>query len=945
MELFKMEIACLAVVMFIGIIYSSARRKKTFAHKLFVTMLILSALVLIFEMITLYMVNHMETIDIHLNNIVHKIFIFLLVTFFYCVWGYVVNMNTGSENSRMYKVNKKLKGFWVLPIVYTAFMVFGHPIEYITDGHVNRAAGASSNVGYFFSAAYLMVTVLYFIRSRKEMNSKKRSMLIMCFVCIGVLSVIQVIWKDMLLFGAIVVLCDLTFYLTVENPDVLLIEKLQEEKERADEANNAKSAFLANMSHEIRTPMNAIVGMTEILMRTDMEPQQKGYLENIRTSGKSLLLIINDILDFSKIEAGKMELIDDEYDAVSLVNDVSMIILNRIGDKPVELIFEVDPDIPKQMYGDMGRIKQIIINLMNNAVKFTEAGYVKLKVRAEKSPLHTECKVFFDVEDTGQGIKEEDLSKLFESFQQVDSKRNRSKEGTGLGLAISKQLTEAMGGELTVKSVYGEGSTFSFYIKQRIVDSSPIAVIKPEVHELKPVVGGCFVNEIVAIATENLAKQFGFEYKSIKLENLQDAEVNHLLVDGEIVEKQRDILRDLAYKSIEIAVLQNPMKQMIGSDLATVVNKPFFSYNFAKFMNHESQSAMTEISTGRVTFTAEKAQILIVDDNEINLKVAMGLLAPLKMQIDTATSGKSAINKAKSKKYHIIFMDHMMPVMDGVEASLEIRKLEEFNNYYKDASIVALTANVSGEAKDHFAEANVLDFLPKPIDMNPTLATIKRLLPDDILDKNVAQFQVEEEEITSINIPKITGLDVIEGIKNSGSENLFKDLLSDFYNIIDMKTKKIEQCLNDNMLHDFTVEVHGLKNTARMIGAMELSSKFKELEDLGNAENTDEINLKIPKALKLFKEYKEILKPYARAASEEKEEVSNEVLIQILDEINTGIESFDLDVVDEKMATLEKYRIPEECIPFMENLRAFVSDVAMEDIIETTNNMKKLLEE
>lgn len=239
-----------------------------------------------------------------------------------------------------------------------------------------------------------------------------------------------------------------------------MMEELKEAKQRAEEANESKSNFLSNMSHEIRTPMNAIVGMTEILLRSDLSDQDRGYLMNIKNSGASLLTIINDILDFSKIESGRLEIIEEEYEPMSMLSDLSMIFLNRIGDKPVELLFDIDRNLPNKMYGDALRIRQVIINIANNAIKFTGNGYVKLTIKM--SPMTEADMVNLDIsiEDSGQGIKPEDLDKLFGSFQQVDIKKNRNKEGTGLGLAISKQLVETMGGQIGVRSEYGKGSEF-----------------------------------------------------------------------------------------------------------------------------------------------------------------------------------------------------------------------------------------------------------------------------------------------------------------------------------------------------------------------------------------------------------------------------------------------------------------------------------------------------
>ena len=245
-------------------------------------------------------------------------------------------------------------------------------------------------------------------------------------------------------------------------------------KQQAEEANAAKSMFVSNMSHDIRTPMNAIVGMTEILLREDLPAQDIGYLKNIKNSGNALLGIINDILDFSKIESGKLELVEEAYEPMSMLSDLGMIFLTRVGEKPIELIFDIDERLPQSLYGDALRIRQIIINLVNNAIKFTEEGFVRLQIMLG-AVTDDDVELRVSIKDSGQGIRKEDLGKLFASFSQVDSKKNHNKEGTGLGLSIAKQLVELMGGKIDVTSVYGEGSEFFFHIHQQHVQDTPAA--------------------------------------------------------------------------------------------------------------------------------------------------------------------------------------------------------------------------------------------------------------------------------------------------------------------------------------------------------------------------------------------------------------------------------------------------------------------------------------
>ena len=396
------------------------------------------------------------------------------------------------------------------------------------------------------------------------------------------------------------------------------IRELSEMRKKAEEANQSKSNFLANMSHEIRTPMNAIVGMSDLLIEKSHGREIYDYACDIKTAALNLLSIINDILDLSKVEAGKMELAEDEYFVEELVRDTVNLVKMSAEQKGLQFQVNVAEDIPRQLYGDEGRIRQILINIINNAVKFTKEGYVRLDVSGRYKDEEN-IALQFVVEDTGIGIKEEDIAVIFEAFRQLDMNRNRKTEGTGLGLAITKQLVTLMDGDIQLESEYGKGTRFIIRIKQRVVDKRSIKE-EPAVHRVETV-------------------------KETRM------------------------------------------------------------------------------------FVAKEYRVLLVDDNAMNRKVACAMLKPYGFQLAEASCGSAAIERVKRVEYDMILMDHMMPEMDGVEATKIIRS--ECGENGKKAVIIALTANAIQGAREMYLENGFDDFLSKPFDRSQMHELLDKWVPEE----------------------------------------------------------------------------------------------------------------------------------------------------------------------------------------------------------------------
>lgn len=930
----KLQICCMIVIFFIMSVYFSTRRVRTYSHIVFSISLWVTAFNLTFDMITVYTVNHLDTVPGWVNRLCHVLFLGSLIMEVFICYVYSTTLIDQNEKPLM-----KKNVYMAIPVWIAWLGLLILPIQYVETERGNYSWGAAVFALYAIIILYFILITVQLILHWREVEPKKRKVVVIAFLIEFATVFYQTRNPTSLISGFGLTMINLAFFLTVESPDVLIVEQLRTEKERADEANKAKSAFLSNMSHEIRTPMNAIVGMTELMLREKLSAEERGYLKNIKNSGGALLGIINDILDFSKIESGKMELIEAEYEPMSMLSDLAMIFLTRIGEKNVELLFDIDPKLPQKLFGDALRIRQVIINIVNNAIKFTEIGTVRLSIRVVKQ-TGDDLELSMSVQDTGQGIRREDLDKLFGSFQQVDTVKNHNKEGTGLGLAISKQLVELMDGTIRVSSVYGEGSTFTFTIHQKLCTDRLAAEVHEHAKREKVLVSAFFYNYGLIENVRKLAGQFGVEYIPFDQWEKSGVQLSHLFTD---VQRCKDIASWTEEKfrlAGEIHVLRNPLLEDCRTKGVFMLNKPLYSLNFCQTINHEAPQT-EDLTEDYQSFTAPEARILIVDDNEMNLKVAVGLLKPLEMKVELASGGKEAIRMARKTKYDIIFMDHMMPVMDGVETTEQLRALE--GDYFKNVPIIALTANAQADAREKFAQAGMDDFVAKPIEMKEICSKIKRWLPRELV---LTGGQKSAETGTAANgdeLPDLPGIDSLSGIRCCGGKEMWLSLLGDFYRLIEPKATKLEKCLADDLIRDYTIEVHALKNTARMIGANHLSDRFHHMEDCGNAGNVDSIRRETPDLLREYRGFKEVLKHFGEEQNAEKQETTAENLRELLKQIHDAMDQFDLDGADEAMKELEKYKLPKECEELMEQLRVGMADVMMEEVMETAVEMIALL--
>ena len=710
---------------------------------------------------------------------------------------------------------------------------------------INSALHFTETVNFFDSTVFMNIslaivvccvfgTIFWDLITKKAKNYIYVAVGHMGLAVFALLEIIQINFTTTHVFDTMLLITGLYFLLLLSFIQVLQqSKKAQRKMEDALRSNTFKSNFLANMSHEIRTPINAIMGMDDMILREKINDNVREYAGNIQNASATLLSIINEILDFSKIESGKMELLSVPYSLSSVINDVVTMIKVQAAQKQLELVLDISPNLPDNLKGDPTKLRQIMINLLNNACKYTDNGSIKLEMDFDRHDDSIE--IHIAVSDTGIGISEEDLPKLFQKFERLDEMHNYNVEGTGLGLSITARFVSMMHGTIDVESEVDHGTTFRVTITQEVLSEEPI----------------------------NSPEFFG----------------------------------------------------------KTIVPKT---------IDHEFTS-----------FTAPDARILVVDDNQMNLAVAKGLLKQTEMHIDTCLSGEEMLQRVVSTYYDVILLDHMMPDMDGIEALHRSRTLPD--SLCLSTPVIAMTANAISGVREKYIAEGFTDYISKPVRGRELEEMVLKYLPSDVIRPPKA---MDITKVTTSEIPAPEEFDFKYAISLTGSETILRETLLDFSDFLSDLTERLNKDFvrlpEEGALHNYQIKVHSLKSSAATVGALLLSKTARLLEVAAIEKNVDKIRVLHPILCEeIAKHYERVLSLFPAENADVELTDAPKDLADTFVMLKDALDAFDYDTADRICEELSGYRFPDGVSQLISALLEHISEFERESAISTIDEILK----
>ncbi|MCH5344740.1 MAG: response regulator [Acetatifactor sp.] len=662
------------------------------------------------------------------------------------------------------------------------------------------------------------------------------------------------------------------------------------------EAEQSKNDFLANVSHELRTPINTIYGMSEIVLQSEDPQQMKEDVYDIQVAGRNLMTVVSDILDFSELQSGKMEIEEETYNITSTINDVINMTVADKQDKPIELVVDCDAELPRVLYGDEKKIRRVIMNLVRNAIKFTNSGCVTISfaMRREEYGIN----LIVTVKDTGIGMDEVALEKLFTSFNQVDAKRNRQEGGVGLGMAISKAIVQKMGGVITVKSKFGKGTTMKVVIPQRVVEEQPITNIQNKEKLYVAVYVNMEQFETMAVRDEytDIIKHMieQIQVRSHMCRNLAELKrrqekesFTHIFISRQEYMEDPEYFDVLSKHTCVIAVIDRLNDKLIANENILRVFKPFYVLPIVNILNDNFSTHKETYVVRPTRFVAPDVHVLVVDDNIMNIKVIQGLLEKYQIRVTAAESGTEALSKIETMDYDFVFMDHMMPEMDGIETLHNIRK--KVGTYYSKVPVIALTANAVAGMREMFLSEGFADFVEKPVELSVLERVLMRNLPENKLIR-VSEDAQAEPEVSGAG-PMMLGdelvvgdLNVEKGIIYCGGRKQYLEILS-LYDQNGAETlEKLDQLFGDRAWKNYIITVHAVKSTMLSIGAEKLSEMAKNLELSGKSGKFDYILAHHQLMMKEYRRVLQLLHDFLHHGESDEEQAAELDLPELSDE-------------------------------------------------------------